>query len=778
MDIEKYQDKEILMITPNEEKLNILDKFTNQNKLYNIKFMTIEEFQKNYFFDYDERAVSYLMDKYNFQIDVAGIYLKNLYLIDLEKTYHHSKLKKLKQIKEELLESNLICEYPYFKEYLKNKTIIVKNYPELELFLKNILDKYQTVYSTNEKKKITTKVKHFSTMEEEIVGTAIDIIKLINKGIPINKIFVANLEDDYFYLTKKIFSYFNIPINLKEKNSIYGTKTVLDFLKTGNIDLNNSSIVTKKLVDVLNSLVEIKDTNSYKEILKKKLKNTYLDNKSYNNAVNIVDIEKRSINDDEYVFLLGLNQDHFPKTYKDEDFITDNMKDEVELFLTKDKNIRKRESILRILSNIKNLSLSYKDESSFQEYYPSSLIEEESLEVVDINNEDFGYSNIYNKLILCEHLDLNRKYKTESKLLHTLLNHYQDIPYNTYDNKFTGINEKELLNYVRNPFTLSYTSMNSYNLCHFKYYIKNILKLDPFQDSFAALIGNLYHQLLSLMKEEYFNFEREWDKFLEDKELTVSEEFFLKQLKDELKELMKTINEQEEYTEFDKSYFEKKLNVIFERAIIINFTGTIDKLMTLKNVDDTYFSIVDYKTGGVDTSLLNMAYGINMQLPIYLYLVSRSNLFESPIFTGMYFQKILQPKPSFDNKRDVEFQKKDKLKLIGYSTDNKDILEKFDNNYENSLWIKGLKVKKDGDFTSTSKVLSADDVYNILKYTDKVINNSIDGILNADFSINPKIIDKKNLACKFCSYRDICFVKEKDYVYLDKKEDLSFLEVE
>ena len=102
MDIEKYQDKEILMITPNEEKLNILDKFTNQNKLYNIKFMTIEEFQKNYFFDYDERAVSYLMDKYNFQIDVAGIYLKNLYLIDLEKTYHHSKLKKLKQIKEEL----------------------------------------------------------------------------------------------------------------------------------------------------------------------------------------------------------------------------------------------------------------------------------------------------------------------------------------------------------------------------------------------------------------------------------------------------------------------------------------------------------------------------------------------------------------------------------------------------------------------------------------------------------------------------------------------------
>lgn len=778
MDISKYQDKDLLMITPNEEKLNILDKFTNENKLYNIKFMTIEEFQKNYFFDYDERAVSYLMDKYNFQIDVAGIYLKNLYFIKLDKTYHHSKLIKLQQIKKELLDSSLICEYPYFKEYLKNKTIIVKKYSELELFLKNILDKYETVYIEEEKKKITTKVKHFSTMEEEIVHTAISIIKLINSGIDINKIFISSLEDDYIYLTKKIFSYFNIPINIKEKNSIYGTKIVLDYLKTGNIDLKNNSVVTKKLVDVLNSLVEIKDEKYYKEILKKKLKNTYLDNKSYLNAVNIVDIEKRSINDDEYVFVLGLNQDHFPKTYKDEDFITDNMKDEVELFLTKDKNIRKKESVLKILANIKNLSLSYKDESSFQEYYPSSIIEEESLEVEEVKEKEFSYSNIYNKLILCEHLDLNRKYKTESKELHTLLNHYKDIPYNTYDNKFTGIKNDEFINYIRNPFTLSYTSMNSYNLCHFKYYIKNILRLDPFQDSFAALIGNLYHELLSLMKEEYFNFEREWDKFLEDKTLTVSEEYFLKQLKEELKELIVKINEQEEYTSFDKSYFEKELNVIFERSVLINFIGKIDKLMTLKNVDDTYFSIVDYKTGGVDTSLYNMAYGINMQLPIYLYLVSRSNLFESPIFTGMYFQKILQPKPSFDMKKSIDVLKNDKLKLIGYSTSNKDILEKFDSTYENSLWIQSLKVKKDGDFASTAKVLSDDDIYNILKYTDKVINKSIDGIMAADFDINPKIIDKKNLACQFCSYRDICFVKEKDYVYLDKKEDLSFLEVE
>ncbi len=776
MDLEKYLDKDILFMTPNAEKLNILDDFISQDKLYNIKFMTKNEFLNNYFFTYDEKTIDYLMSKYSYHFSIATIYLENLYFIDLNKNYHHPKLKKLKELKQELIANNLLEENKYFKEYLKNKTIIIKNYPELELYLKNILEQYNPIYLENKTRDINFKVKHFNTLEDEIVSTAIEIIKLIKKGIPLNKIFLSNIDDEYIFSLKRIFAYFNIPLNIKEKNSIYGTKIVEDFLNTGKINLKLNSSVNKKLVDVVNSLVAIKDSKNYKTILKEKLKKTYIENKTYLDAVNIVDIEKRSIKDDEYVFVLGFNDKIFPKFYKDEDFITDNIKDEVELYKTKEKNKIKKESIMRILTNIKNLTISYKDRSNFNEYYKASLIDEENIEVEDVLIDCFNYSDLYNKLKLSEDLDLYRKYKTISKRFNLLYNHYPNIPYNTYSNEFTKIKKELLLDYIKKPLTFSYTSMNSYNLCAFKYYIKYILKLDPFQESFMTLIGSLYHYLLSIMNDEYFNFEKAWDDYLKEKELSIKEKFFLKELKSHFKTLMENILKQEEYIGFKKAYYEKELSIPIEKDILINFTGTIDKLLVKENIDDTYFSIIDYKTGNIDTTLNNMAYGINMQLPVYLYLVSEAKLFESPIFTGMYFQKILQDKTTYSPKYNMETVENNKLKLMGYSTANEDILKSFDKTYCDSKLIKSMKVGSNG-FSRYAKVLTEDEVFNILKYTSKVIDNSLDKIIDGDFSINPKVVDNKNLACAYCTYKDLCFMSEKDEVNLEKKTDLSFLEV-
>ena len=41
-----------------------------------------------------------------------------------------------------------------------------------------------------------------------------------------------------------------------------------------------------------------------------------------------------------------------------------------------------------------------------------------------------------------------------------------------------------------------------------------------------------------------------------------------------------------------------------------------------------------------------------------------------------------------------------------------------------------------------------------------VKNYRIHKILEADFNINPKIIDGENIGCKYCKYQDICFIKE------------------
>ena len=58
---------------------------------------------------------------------------------------------------------------------------------------------------------------------------------------------------------------------------------------------------------------------------------------------------------------------------------------------------------------------------------------------------------------------------------------------------------------------------------------------------------------------------------------------------------------------------------------------------------------------------------------------------------------------------------------------------------------------------------------------EKRIKEASEKIKEADFKVNPKIMGNDNLGCKFCKFRDICYKKEEDNVYLKKINDLSFL---
>jgi ATP-dependent helicase/DNAse subunit B len=201
--------------------------------------------------------------------------------------------------------------------------------------------------------------------------------------------------------------------------------------------------------------------------------------------------------------------------------------------------------------------------------------------------------------------------------------------------------------------------------------------------------------------------------------------------------------------------------------------GYIDKILNYRNIEDIYFSINDYKTGDIDTHLEPMKYGLHMQLPVYLYLIHYGKLFSNPIFTGIYYQNILFPYPSWSEK--LEKEKKERTYLQGYSTDHVEVLERFDSTYQDSEMIRSMKYSPDKGFGTYSKVLDDETLIQMVDYTKNNIEETTDKILEADFSIHPKIYDGDNVSCKYCSFKDLCYVKERDYQYLDKVEDLSFL---
>ena len=343
----------------------------------------------------------------------------------------------------------------------------------------------------------------------------------------------------------------------------------------------------------------------------------------------------------------------------------------------------------------------------------------------------------------------------------------------TFRNVFKGINKEKFNDSLNGKLLLSYSSIDNYNRCAFRYYLNNILKITEFEETFAQSIGTIFHDVLSKAFKENFDFDLEFENVIKEYDFSNKEEFFMKKLKEELRFIIDTINKQNSFNSLDKSLYENKVYINKESNIKLTFMGIIDKLLYKEENNKTYLVIIDYKTGFPHTNLNNTIYGIDMQLPVYLYL-AKEGLFKNAEVIGFYLQKILNNEIVRDPKKTYEQQKEDNLKLLGYTIDEPELASKFDFSYTDSEVVKSLKFGQNG-FYAYSKVLSEEKINKLIEIVKDNIDNAFDNILDAKFNINPKRVGKDNIGCSFCKYSDICFMKEEDVVILDEHNNLDFL---
>ena len=380
----------------------------------------------------------------------------------------------------------------------------------------------------------------------------------------------------------------------------------------------------------------------------------------------------------------------------------------------------------------------------------SFVIDKDNSSVTKTDNNMFDFDYITNNI--------------KDKDIDLLSSNY-DIPYMQYDNKYHSVDKNKLYKYLNNKLLLSYTALDNYYKCKFKYYLNNILKINIIKDDFAILIGNVCHYVLLHMDDIDFNFSNVFDEYISnEREFSKRELFFLTNIKEELEFIITTIRKQYTYSTFDKNMKEKEVYVNKDRNIKVTFMGKIDKVLYKEEDDITYLVVIDYKTGSTNINLKNMEYGLGLQLPIYLYLSSKMELKNVKV-VGFYLQKLFNT--TLDNSKDYDSARENNLRLEGYSIDEENILSKFDTTYNDSKLIKGMKTTSKG-FSTYSKVLSEEEIDDMLDNTDKLIDKAIDNILEADFEINPKVINGENVSCSFCEYRDICYLREKDKVYINK----------
>ena len=752
---------EYVLLVPSNIKKEIIKKVRNKYYNYNIKFMSLEELSKRITFDYNEKTIYYLMKEYNINYHTSKLYLNNLYYIDNK--IDNEKMNKLIGIKKYLDKNNLLIYDDYFKDYIKDKEIYIYGYNYINKYYKKLLRDYNyKVIDNDNKVNSIGKIYYTDYIEDEVIYVGNKICKLLKNNISINNIKVI-ASSEYESFIDRIFKFLNIPVNIK-RNSLYGissVKKVIDNLDDIKLlqDIEDCDI-KNKIVNILNKYSFIDDKSEVKDLIINDLKKTFIDN---NNGIKLSSIDDY-FDEEDYVFLMGFNKENYPSIHKDNDYFSDNEKRILELDDSTTLNIKERENIIKKILSIKNLIVTYKLYDNNNSYIKSDLLD---IDIDKININDYSNSNMLNKVLLCEKLDNLVKYNTIDSDIGVLSNNYK-INYLNYNNKYKTINKDNLYKYLDNKITLSYTSFDNYNKCKFKYYIGNILKISIIKNDFALIVGNVCHYLLSCMNNNDFDIDRYFNDYIsKEREFTKRELFFLSKVKEEVIFIIDTLKKQLSYSSFDKELYEKKVFVNKDRNIKINFMGVIDKVRYKEEDGVTYLVVIDYKTGSTDIKLNNMEYGIGMQLPIYLYLSNYLDLNNIKV-VGFYLQKLLVN--VIDSKKDFIEAKEDTLKLEGYSINEQNILSKFDNTYNDSKLIKGMKTSSKG-FYSYSKVLSSEEINDIIDKTDKLIDNVIDNILEADFSINPKVIDGDSVSCSFCEYRDICFRNERDIEYINREEE-------
>lgn len=783
-------DEETIIIIPNNIKSKILRYIDSLDKLINVKIFDFNEIKHHIFFDYDEDALLYLMDQYNYKYDVSKILIDNMYYVE-NKQYKSEKLKQLCTLKQELENNQLLKKDNLFLGNLSSRPVIVYGYDYIDKFQSRILSYFDNVKiidsNTLDNKNIT--VYEGNTLLDESNFVLSQIAKLIDEGIDINKIKITNIDTNYNHTLTTLSKMYNIPINISKNSSIISTSICKIFLEKLNIastlteavemwnneiTVNNiNSKIYEKIITICNNYIKYNyPFNVIKEAIIYKLKNTKLPNKSLVNCVEVVPFSNTIFLDDEYVFLMGFNQGVCPSIAKDEDYISDALKEELDLSLTNEINLLEKEAVIRKINSIQNLVISYKLKSISEDFYPSNLIKE-----LDMNVEKITLDTIYSKefsmISLGKMLDELIKYDYKDNMLDSYYNSIL-IPYMKYDNKYTGISKEKLIKKLNNKLLLSYSTIDNYYRCAFRYYIASVLKIDKYCETFKTFVGNLFHYILSVSFNDDFDLNKEWDNYIKDKELSVSEQFFLVKLKDELKLIIDEVKYLHKETGLTDNYFEKKIYIDKSKDIPVTFMGIVDKIMYKSVNGEELISIIDYKTGNPSTSLYNIIYGIDMQLPVYLYLVKYSNLFTNPKFVGFYLQKILHNEILKSNNKTYLDQKKDNLKLIGYSTTDEGMLSRFDPTYENSEFIKSMKITSKG-FYAYAKVIEDVKINALINLVDEKINSAIEDILSAKFDINPKRIGMENVGCAFCKYKDICYMKEEDIVNLKEYKDFSFL---
>lgn len=495
----KLNNNDILVINPSikNEFIKYKTKFELENKkILPFKVITEDVFLSGLTFKYDEEIILNSLDKLNLPISIIEEMMSFL-PYDYAK---HDQLHKFYLENEKYLIKN-----DSFMHYIKNKNIFFIEEP---IYLKYILNKLSINYEVLSLNfNVVPNVLKFSSKTHEILYLFESILKEVENNTPLSDIYIANVTDVDIKEIKRFSNIYGIPLNLKEKSSVFDyklTKLILD----KSLEEIKSLITNKELLiqtfetyykadqvlfdEIIESFIKIlnKYPSNYEDELIKKvltndLKQQKINQASYKEAVEIVDIDKIPYLVNKRVFIIHAVYEVFPSIYKDNAYLSDKEKIVIGYPTSHDLNDYTTKKYENIINHENIVYISYSLKDKYTTFAPSDII----LPFIKNDYADLSVNNLTHDTGLPIYKDTFKNYDNGSLL----------VDFNP-EFKLDSAERKKMDIYIKQSLMkFTPTQMIEYIKSPFIFYLKHILLLSNYEINVNTKLGNFFHTLVEVM---------------------------------------------------------------------------------------------------------------------------------------------------------------------------------------------------------------------------------------------------------------------------------------
>ncbi len=221
----------------------------------------------------------------------------------------------------------------------------------------------------------------------------------------------------------------------------------------------------------------------------------------------------------------------------------------------------------------------------------------------------------------------------------------------------------------------------------------------------------------------------------------------------------------------------------------MRLTGRIDRMDVCEEAERLYVKVVDYKSGQKTFDVVDMYYGFQLQLVVYLGTVLEKNRRDHPdkqvIPAGVFYYTIDDPIVDKTDDLFLEEALLKELKVNGLVNEDEAVLKALDKNFQ---WENGLlpsvkstvipvETLKDGMLSKNSSVAKTEDFEHMISFVREKMKTLGNEIMEGMTDTNPYQLDNRT-ACDYCNFVGMCgFDKKlpgKEFRVLEKrtKEDV------